>query len=521
MAENTGNGSKPNGHVNGDAPQMTTTSGRPVGDNQNSVTAGPRGPILMQDYLLFEKMAHFNRERVPERVVHAKGSGAYGTFTVTHDISRYTTAKLFSKVGNQCEMFARFSTVGGEKGSADTARDPRGFALKFYTEEGNWDMVGNNTPIFFIRDPLKFGDFIHTQKRCPQSNLKSPTMMWDFWSLSPESLHQVSFLMSDRGTPDGYRHMDGFSSHTFSLINGKNELVYVKWHFKTAQGIKNLTAQQAEELAGSDPDYAQRDLFHSIEKGNFPQWNVKIQVMPESEVDKFQFNPFDLTKVWPHKQYPLIDVGVMELNRNPLNYHAEVEQAAFNPVNIVPGMGYSPDKMLQGRLISYPDAHRYRIGVNYESLPVNKARCPVHTYHRDGSMRFDDNGGATPNYEPNSFGGPKQDAKYIERPEQLDGAAARYNHREDKNQDDYAQVGRFWEILSTEDRQHLVENIAGGLGQTSHEIQQRQLAHFYRAHKDYGAAVEKALKEAKNQLPEAQHEPEMAEVGIGERRPEK
>jgi catalase len=326
--------------------------------------------------------------------------------------------------------------------------------------------------------------------------------------------------MSDRGTPDGYRHMDGFSSHTFSLINAKNELVYVKWHFKTAQGIKNLTAQQAEELAGSDPDYAQRDLFHSIETGNFPKWNVKIQVMPENEVDKFKFNPFDLTKVWPHGEYPLIDVGVMELNRNPVNYHAEVEQAAFNPVNIVPGMGYSPDKMLQGRLISYPDAHRYRIGVNYEALPVNKPRCPVHTYHRDGAMRFDDNGGAAPNYEPNSFGGPKQNTKYVERAEPLSGEpAARYNHREDKDQDDYEQVGNFWKILSDVERQHLVENIAGGLGQTSREIQLRQLPHFYKAHQDYGAAVEKAL--ATSQHPEAQHEPEMAEAGIGDRRPEK
>ncbi|HEX4168702.1 MAG TPA: catalase, partial [Bryobacteraceae bacterium] len=380
-------GQKPN-------PTMTTNSGRPVGDNQNSISAGPRGPVLMQDYLLFEKMAQFNRERVPERVVHAKGSGAYGKFTVTHDITKYTSAKLFSKVGNTCETFARFSTVGGEKGSADTARDPRGFALKFYTEEGNWDMVGNNTPIFFIRDPLKFGDFIHTQKREPQTNLKSPTMMWDFWSLSPESLHQVSFLFSDRGTPDGYRHMNGYSSHTFSLINAKDELFYVKWHFKTAQGIKNLDAKKAEELAGSDPDYAQRDLFHAIEKGDFPKWNAFIQVMPEAEVGKQSYNPFDLTKVWPHGEYPLIPVGVFELNRNPQNYHAEVEQAAFNPVNIVPGMGYSPDKMLQGRLVSYPDAHRYRIGTNYETLPVNAPKCPMANYNRDGAMRFDGNLGA-------------------------------------------------------------------------------------------------------------------------------
>jgi len=530
MADTT-NGSKQNGHVSPsglhddvdlNTPTMTSTSGRPVGDNQNSVTAGARGPVLMQDFLLFEKMAHFNRERVPERVVHAKGSGAYGNFTVTHDITRYTKAKLFSKVGNQCETFARFSTVGGEKGSADTARDPRGFALKFYTEEGNWDMVGNNTPIFFIRDPLKFGDFIHTQKRVPDSNLKSPTMMWDFWSLSPESLHQVSFLFSDRGTPDGYRHMNGYSSHTFSLINAKNELFYVKWHFKTAQGIKNLPVADAELLAGSDPDYAQRDLFHSIEKGNFPKWNVKIQVMPEAEVDKFKFNPFDLTKVWPHGEYPLIDVGVFELNRNPVNYHAEVEQAAFNPVNVVPGMGYSPDKMLQARLISYPDAHRYRIGVNYEALPVNKPRCPVHTYNRDGAMRFDDNGGAAPNYEPNSFGGPKQEPRFVERPLALSGEpAARYDHHQDKNQDDYAQVGDFWNMLKPEERQRLAENIAGGLGQTSREIQQRQLPHFYKAHPEYGAAVEKALAAVAGKIKQTTHEPDLAEVGVGERRPEK
>ncbi len=531
MANDTQNGSKQNGRVSPsglhadvdlNSPTMTTTSGRPVGDNQNSVTAGARGPVLMQDFLLFEKMAHFNRERVPERVVHAKGSGAYGTFTVTHDISRYTTAKLFAKTGNQCEMFARFSTVGGEKGSADTARDPRGFALKFYTEEGNWDMVGNNTPIFFIRDPLKFGDFIHTQKRTPDANLKSPTMMWDFWSLSPESLHQVSFLFSDRGTPDGYRHMNGYSSHTFSLINAKNELIYVKWHFKTAQGVKNLPVADAELLAGSDPDYAQRDLFHSIEKGNFPRWNVKIQVMPEAEVDKFKFNPFDLTKVWPHSEYPLIDVGVMELNRNPVNYHAEVEQAAFNPVNIVPGMGYSPDKMLQARLISYHDAHRYRIGVNYETLPVNKPRCPVHSYNRDGAMRFDDNGGVAPNYEPNSFGGPKQDPRFVERPEALSGEpAARYDHHQDKNQSDYEQVGDFWKILKPEERQRLATNIAGGLGQTSGEIQKRQLPHFYKAHQEYGEAVEKALAAVAAKIKQTTHEPELAEVGVGDRRPEK
>ena len=423
-------------------------------------------------------------------------------------------------MGNQCETFARFSTVGGEKGSADTARDPRGFSVKFYTEEGNWDMVGNNTPIFFVRDALKFGDFIHTQKRCPQTNLKSATMMWDFWSLSPESLHQVSFLMSDRGTPDGMRHMNGYSSHAFSLINSKNELVYVKWHFKTKQGIKNLDAKTAEQLAGSDPDYATRDLFHSIEKGNFPKWGAFIQVMREDQVDSFKYNPFDLTKVWPHGEYPLIEVGELELNRNPVNYFAEVEQAAFNPVNIVPGMGYSPDKMLQARLVSYPDAHRYRIGVNYEALPVNRPRCPVHTYNRDGAMRFDDNGGVAPNYEPNSEGGPKQDPAYKDRPIALPAEpAARYDHRE--GNDDYTQVGNFWKILKQDERQRLAENIAASLGQTPKHIQERQLVHFRKAHKDYGALVEKELQKAENQHPEASHEPEMAEAGVGDRKPEK
>jgi catalase len=335
---------------------MTTDAGRPVGDNQNSLTVGDRGPIVFEDFLLFEKMAHFNRERVPERVVHAKGSGAYGTLTVTNpDMPKYTTAKLFEKVGKQTPMFLRFSTVGGEKGSADSERDPRGFAMKYYTEEGNWDLVGNNTPVFFIRDPLKFSDFIHTQKRDPQTNLKSPTMMWDFWSLSPESLHQVTILFSDRGTPDGYRHMNGYGSHTFSLINARNELFYVKWHFKTKQGIKNFTREEADHMKSVDMDHSQNDLFHAIEKGDFPKWKVQIQIMPEAEAQTYHVNPFDLTKVWPHADYPMIDVGELELNRNPENYFAEVEQAAFDPKNVVPGMGFSPDKMLQGRLISYPD----------------------------------------------------------------------------------------------------------------------------------------------------------------------
>ncbi|MCU1292909.1 MAG: catalase [Bryobacterales bacterium] len=472
-------------------PVMTTNAGRPVGDNQNSVTVGPRGPVLMEDYLLFEKMANFNRERIPERVVHAKGAGAYGTFTVTQDIRTYTTAKLFDKIGKKTDVLARFSTVAGEKGSADTARDPRGFAVKFYTEEGNWDMTGNNTPVFFVRDPLKFGDFIHSQKRVPQTNLRSPEVMWDFWSLSPESLHQVTTLFSDRGTPDGYRHMHGFSSHTFSLINAENERFWVKWHFLTQQGIKNLTAEQADRLAGEDPDYATRDLYQAIENKDFPKWKVYIQAMPEAEADSYKVNPFDLTKVWSHKDHPLIEVGVMELNRNPKNYFAEIEQAAFSPVNIVPGMGYSPDKMLQARLISYPDAHRYRLGTNFETLPVNRPQCPVHTYNRDGFMRFDDNGGDGPNYEPNSFGGPAESHRFRELRYRAQGDIGRYDHRE--GNDDYRQAGDLYRLLSAEEKNRLIQNIVGHMSGVSERIQRLQVSHFTKADPEYGRRIAEGL----------------------------
>jgi catalase len=471
---------------------MTTDAGRPVGDNQNSLTVGPRGPIVLEDFLLFEKMAHFNRERIPERVVHAKGSAAHGHFVCTNaGMTRYTTAKLFSKAGKSTPTFLRFSVVGGEKGSADTERDPRGFALKFYTDEGNWDMVGNNTPVFFIKDPLKFGDFIHTQKRDPETNLKSPTMMWDFWSLSPESLHQVTILFSDRGTPDGYRHMDGFSSHTFSLINARNELFYVKYHFKTRQGIKNFTGERASAMRGIDPDYSQRDLFESIKQGDFPKWRVCMQVMPEKEAETYHINPFDLTKVWPHKDYALIEVGELTLNRNPENYFAEVEQSAFEPRNIVPGMGFSPDKMLQGRLISYPDAHRYRLGVNYDSLPINRAQCPFATYNRDGAMSFDGNGGASPNYEPNSFGGPTQDATYRERPRMISGTVDRHNHRDEG--DYYTQPGNLFRLTPKDAQQRLISNIVGSLGQAPRHIQELQVTHFYKADPAYGEGVGKGL----------------------------
>ena len=472
--------------------QLTTAAGRPVGDNQNSLTVGPRGPIIFEDYLLFEKMAHFNRERVPERVVHAKGSAAYGHFTCTNPaMAKYTTAKLFNKAGKQTPTFLRFSTVGGEKGSADTERDPRGFALKFYTEEGNWDMVGNNTPVFFIRDPLKFGDFIHTQKRDPQTNLKSPTMMWDFWSLSPESLHQVTILFSDRGTPDGYRHMDGFSSHTFSLINAKNELFYVKYHFKTKQGIKNFTAESAELMKGKDPDYAQRDLFDSIAKGDFPKWRVAVQIMPEKEAETYPINPFDQTKVWPHRDYPLIEVGELVLDRNPKNYFAEVEQAAFDPKNIVQGMGYSPDKMLQGRLISYPDAHRYRIGVNYDALPVNKPQCPVMHYSRDGAMVFDGNFGSAPNYEPNSFHGPAENPEYRERPRPITGSVDRFDHH--LGNDDFTQAGNLFRLMKPDAQNRLIANIVGSMKSVPKYIQEKQVGHFLKADPAYGRGVAEGL----------------------------
>lgn len=472
-------------------PMLTTAAGRPVGDNQNSVTAGSRGPVVAEDFLLFEKMAQFNRERIPERVVHAKGAGARGVFRVTGDITRYTSAKLFNRPGKVTPLLARFSTVAGEKGSADTARDPRGFSVKFYTEEGNWDMTGNNTPVFFVRDAIKFSDFIHSQKRVPATNLRSPTVMWDFWSLSPESLHQVTTLFSSRGTPDGFRHMHGFSSHTFSLINAKGERFYCKWHFLTLQGIRNLTAARAEELAGTDPDYATRDLHDAIERGDFPKWRLCVQIMREAEAETYHIHPFDLTKVWPHKDYPLIEVGVMELNANPKNYFNEVEQAAFSPVNIVPGMGFSPDKVLQARLISYPDAHRYRLGVNFESLPVNRPVCPVHTYHRDGAMRADDNGGTAPNYEPNSFSGPVESAEYREASYGASGDVRRYDHRQ--GNDDFQQAGDLFRLLPAEEKRALIDNLAAHMKGIPERIARLQIGHFLKADPAYGRGVAEAL----------------------------
>lgn len=479
--------------------KLTTASGRPYADNENSLSAGPRGPLLLQDYVLHEKMAHFNRERIPERVVHAKGSGAYGTFTVTHDITKYSKAKLFNEIGKQTRVFLRFSTVGGEKGSADTERDPRGFAVKFYTEDGNWDMVGNNTPVFFIKDPRKFGDFIHTQKRDPQTNLKSPTMMWDYWSLNPESLHQVLILFSDRGTPFGYRFMNGYGSHTFSFINEAGEISWVKFHFKSAQGIKNFTGPEANAMRGEDPDFAQRDLVEAIKLGDFPKWNLKIQVMTDAQAKTYKYNPFDLTKVWPHSDFPLIDVGTLELNELPNNYYADVEQSAFAPAHLVDGIGFSPDKMLQGRILSYPDAHRYRLGANYEQIPVNRCPYAVNNYQRDGQMRVDGNGGSAPNYFPNSFDDIVADQSYKEPAVTLESTIADwYDRNADGENDHYSQpAALFGKVMSEAERQNLINNIIGAMsgieGPKKDQIIMRQLCHFFRADMRLGMAIADGL----------------------------
>jgi catalase len=472
---------------------LTTAAGIPIPDNQNSLTAGKRGPTLMQDHFLFEKLATFNRERIPERIVHAKAAGAHGTFTVTNDITRFTRANLFSQVGKKTEVLGRFSTVAGEKGSADTVRDVRGFALKFYTEEGNWDMVGNNTPVFFVRDAMKFMDFIHTQKREPHTNLRSSTMWWDFWSLVPESLHQVTILFSDRGIPAGIPHMNGYGSHTFSFINTKDERFWVKFHFKTLQGIKNFTDEEGTRLAGEDPDWTTRHLFETIKKGDFPKWKFSVQIMPEKEAENYRWNPFDMTKVWPHKDYPLIEVGILELNRNPANYFAEVEQSAFSPANIVRGISFSPDKMLQARILAYADAHRYRLGVNYEHLPINRPRrAEVRNYHRDGYMRFDDNGGDSPVYEPNSFGGPMEDPSYKEPPLKISGDADRYDQTRGVD-DDYIQPGNLYRLMKKDEQERLVKNIVGTLKPVPGFIQERMVNHFRKVGKDYGQKVANGL----------------------------
>lgn len=473
-------------------PTLTSTAGAPVPDNQNSITAGPRGPLLLQDYLLLEKLAHQNRERIPERVVHAKGSGAFGTFTVTHDITRYTKASIFAAIGKKTDMLLRFSTVAGERGAADAERDVRGFSLKFYTDEGNWDVVGNNTPVFFIRDPVKFPDFIRTQKRHPRTNLRSATAMWDYWSLSPESLHQVAILMSDRGLPTDFRHINGYGSHTFSFWNDAGERYWVKFHFKTRQGHKHWTNEEANQVIAQDRESSQRDLYEAIERGDFPQWDFKVQIMPEAEAEKTPYNPFDLTKVWPHADYPLIDVGTFELNRNPDHYFAEIEQASFSPSNIVPGIGFSPDKVLQARIFSYADAHRYRVGTHYEALPVNRPKTAVHTYHADGAMRFDAPKGTDAYYEPNSFNGPMQDRGAQEPPLRISGDADRYNHRD--GNDDYTQPGNLYRMFDAGQRQRFFNTIAAAMQGVPRAIIDRQIAHFRRADPSWADGVEEAIR---------------------------
>ena len=473
--------------------KLTTTSGNPIADNQNSLTAGSRGGIMLQDYQLLEKLAHQNRERIPERAVHAKGSAAYGTLEITHDISRYTKANVLQK-GEKTRLFLRFSTVAGEAGAADAERDVRGFAIKFYTKEGNWDLVGNNTPIFFIKDPYKFPDFIHTQKRDPRTHLRSNEAAWDFWSLSPETMHQVTILMSDRGIPASYRHMHGFGSHTYSLINDKNERFWVKFHFKTRQGIKNLTNDEAAQIIAKDRESNQRDLFENIEKGNFPSWDFKIQIMTQDQAKSVKFNPFDLTKTWSHKEFPLIDVGVITLNENPKNYFNEVEQAAFSPSNIVPGISFSPDKMLQARIFSYPDAQRYRIGTHYAQLSVNRPISEINTYVTGGAMNngmyeLDDKA----YYEPNSFGGGKEDRSLLEPDINLEGAMQRYDHRAE-DQDYYSQPRALFVLMNDSQKSQLFSNIAESMADVSEAIKERAIGHFEQISPEYANGVKAALK---------------------------
>ena len=472
--------------------KMTTASGRPVADNQNVQTAGRPGPMLLQDPWFLEKLSHFDREVLPERRMHAKGSGAYGTFTVTHDITKYTRASIFSEVGKKTECFVRFSTVAGERGAADAERDIRGFAMKFYTETGNWDLVGNNTPVFFLRDPLKFPDLNHVVKRDPRTNMHSANSNWDFWTSLPEALHQVTITMSDRGIPASYRHMHGFGSHTFSFINKDNVRTWVKFHFKTLQGIKNLTDEEAMELIGRDRESHQRDLYEAIERGDFPRWELKVQLMTEQEADGYRINPFDLTKVWPHADFPLHDVGVLELNRNPENYFAEVEQSAFNPMNVIDGIGFSPDKMLQGRLFSYRDAQNYRLGVNHGQIPVNRPRCPFHSYHRDGMMRTDGNNGSAIGYEPNSYGEWQDSPEMKEPPLKLHGDAYNYNERE-YDEDYYSQPGDLFRLMSPGQQKALFKNTAANMGDSELFIKQRHVRNCYKADPAYGRGVAEAL----------------------------
>lgn len=470
----------------------TSASGIPRIDISTSLSVGPRGPILLQDVNLLEELAHFDRERIPERVVHAKGAGAFGYFQVTNDITKYSAATVFQSIGKKTNVALRFSTVGGELGSADTVRDPRGFALKFYTEEGNWDLVGNNTPIFFIRDPILFPHFIHTQKRNPVTHLKDANMFWDFLSLRPETIHQTLFLFTDRGIPDGYRHMNGYGSHTYKLVNDNGKFHYCKFHFKTDQGIKNLSVEEANKLSSTDPDYSIRDLYNAIENKNYPTWSAYIQVMTPEQASSVPFNPFDLTKVWSQTEFPLIPVGKLVLDRNPKNYFAEVEQLAFCPANLVPGIEPSPDKMLQGRLFAYNDTQRHRLGPNFQQLPVN---CPfsVRNYQRDGLATVIEPS-TGPNYHPNSFDGPTHHprARALTHTYSLSGEVRRYDIEDG---DDYIQAKVFYQkVLSPSERERLISNIVGHLKDAASFIQTRTVKNFSRVDATLGEKITNGLK---------------------------
>ena len=475
---------------------LTTESGAPVASNNQSEAAGVGGPLLIQDQVLLEKLAHFNRERIPERVVHARGAGAYGTFTVTADVTAYTKAKFLSEVGKETETFLRVSTVAGNLGAADAVRDPRGWALKFYTEEGNYDLVGNNTPVFFVRDAIKFPDFIHTQKRDPYTGSQEPDNVWDFWSLSPESTHQVTWLFGDRGIPASYRHMNGYGSHTYQWVNEAGEQFWVKYHFKTDQGVKNLTQAEADKLAGEDPDSHQRDLREAIERGDYPTWTVQVQIMPAAEAANYRFNPFDLTKVWPHEDYPPIEFGKLELNRNPENIFAEVEQSIFSPAHFVPGIGPSPDKMLQGRLFAYGDAHRYRVGVNADHLPVNRPHATeARNGNRDG-FYYDGRHGRQKNYEPNSFGGPNETGQPLWAPVQVSGATGEWETPSHAEDDDFVQAGNLYRLMSADEKDRLIANLSGSIAKVSRDdIVERAIANFAKADDDFGKRLTKAVAE--------------------------
>ncbi|HLR81184.1 MAG TPA: catalase [Bacillota bacterium] len=477
--------------MSNDRKTLTTATGTPVGDNQNSITAGQRGPVLIQDFYLLEKLAHFNREEIPERIVHAKGAGAHGYFEVTNDMSRYTKAAFLNEVGKRTPVFTRFSTVAGENGSADTVRDPRGFSVKFYTEEGNYDLVGNNTPIFFIRDAIKFPDFIHTQKRNPKTHLKDPNMVWDFWSLSPESLHQITYLHGDRGIPATFRHMNGYGSHTFKWVNDQGQAFWVKYHWISNQGVKGLDVKLAERLAGENPDYHIEDLYTAIQEEDYPTWTLYVQIIPYEDYKTYKWDLFDVTKTVSKKDYPRIEVGKMVLNRNPENYFAEVEQAAFSPGNFVPGIEASPDKMLQGRIFSYGDAHRYRLGINHHQIPINKPKADVHNYHRNGYMRVDDNGGSAPNYEPNSYDGPVEDPLKKINPFEVSGEADSVAY---DREDHFTQAGDLYRLMSDDEKTRLIENFVNHMKPVEkEEIKLRQIGHFYKADPEFGERIAEGL----------------------------